>query len=78
MKYSKGQIYTLIAACLFVVGAIFMLVNTFADAMWALLVGIGFAAVATVFYVLTVTENKKEIAKKLESTKAKEEDKKEK
>jgi len=72
MKYSKQQIYTITAAALFLVGAIFMLVNTFADLKWAFWVGLGFAVVAGTVYILLVIENRKEISKKLASTAAKE------
>jgi len=69
MKYSKQQIYTIAASALFLVGAIFMLINTFADLKWAFWVGLGFAVVAGTVYILLVIENRKEISKKLAGTK---------
>jgi len=67
MKYSLQQIYNVISAVLFLIGAIFMLVNTFTpDQGWSLWVGLGFAIVATVMYVLLLLENRKATIKKLE------------
>lgn len=68
MKYSKQQIYTIAAAALFLVGAIFMLVNTFADESWAFWVGLSFAIIAAAVYVMLVIENRKLITKKLNDT----------
>jgi len=69
-KYTRAQVYTLVAATLFLLGAIFMLVNTFADVSWAFWVGLGFAVVASGFYIFLVIENKKVVTKKLTDTKA--------
>jgi len=67
MKYSLQQIYNVISAVLFLIGAIFMLVNTFTpDQGWSLWVGLGLAIVATVMYVLLLLENRKATIKKLE------------
>jgi hypothetical protein len=52
VKYSKQQIYLITSAVLYLVGAVFMLVNAFAGAVWAFWVGLVFAVVATVFYIL--------------------------
>ena len=65
MKYSRLQIFQIVAAGLFLVGAIFMLVHTFADEPWSFWVGLGFAVVAAVFYLLIALENRGVIKKKL-------------
>jgi len=59
MKPSKQQIYTVIAAILFLIGAVFMLVSTFGAVSWAFYVGLGFAAAAIVIYILYIVETKK-------------------
>ena len=71
MKCSKSQIYILVAAGLFIIGAVFMLINTFANIAWALWTGLGVAIAATVFYILVVIENRKETKKNLEDTQEK-------
>jgi len=71
MNFSKQQLDTLGAAAVFLVAAIFMLVNTFAEnATWAFWVGLGLTAVAVAVYVLLVVENRKLIAQKLRDTTA--------
>ena len=65
MKYSKQQIYHIAAAIMFLIGAIFMLINTFADQLWAFGVGAGFAGLAAVFYIFLWIENRRIISKKL-------------
>lgn len=69
MKCSRQQIYTVISAVLFLIGAVFMLINTFVeDAVWAFWVGLCLAVLATSVYVLLVLENRKVISKKIENT----------
>jgi len=68
MKYTKQQIYTVVAAGLFLVGAVFMLINTFSDNLWAFWVGLGFAVAALVFYLLIGIEHKRTVHKKLTDT----------
>ena len=70
MKYSRQQIYTISAAVLFLFGAVFMLINTFAPVKqsWAFIVGCVFAVLAAVVYILLVVENRKNISKKLTDT----------
>jgi len=58
-------VFQLVGATLFLIGAIFMLVNTFTDAVWSFWVGLSFAVVAAAFYILIVLENKKILSKKL-------------
>ena len=65
MKYSLQQIEQLAAAVLFLIGAIFMLVDTFADQSWAFWTGLGFAVAATILYIFIIIENQKNIRKKL-------------
>ena len=64
-KFSIGQIYQITAAVLFLIGAIFMLVNTFADEPWAFWLGLGFALIAAVFYILLGIDTRKNILKKV-------------
>ena len=52
MAQKKEQWFIIIAATLFLIGAIFMLVNTFGGFEWALWVGIGFAAASAVLYII--------------------------
>ena len=65
MKYSKQQIYQVASAGLFLVGAVFLLVHTFADQTWSLWLGLVFAVAASCAYFLVVWENKKTVNKKL-------------
>ena len=65
MKFDKQQILTVTAASLFLVGAIFMLVNTFAGATWSFWVGLGFAIAAVGVYIWLIIENRKIIMEKL-------------
>ena len=67
IKFSISQIFQFITAALFLVGAIFMLVNTFADKKWAFWVGLGFAVAAAVCYTLLILENRKKIFKNISS-----------
>jgi hypothetical protein len=57
MAYKKEQWLMIIAASLFLAGAVFMLVNTFGGLEWALWTGLGFAAAAMCVYVLIVFIN---------------------
>jgi len=65
MKYSLSQIYQIVASVLFLIGAVFMLVNTFADQQWAFWTGLAFALVALGLYVALIFENRRVITKKL-------------
>jgi Ca2+/Na+ antiporter len=67
-KYTRREIYQITAACLFLIGAIFMLVNTFADQPWSFWVGFGFAVAAACVYLLLVWESRHEIFRNLKST----------
>jgi|GEM_PF-1928227 len=60
--FTRSQIYLCVCATLYLVGAIFMLVNTFADSVWAFWVGLAIAVIATVFYVLMVFEDRKKMS----------------
>ena len=51
MAQKKEQWFIIAAASLFVVGAVFMLVNTFGGQEWALWVGIGLAAASVLLYL---------------------------
>jgi len=50
--YKKEQYFMIVAAALFLVGAVFMLVNTFGSQEWALWVGLAFAIAAALVYIL--------------------------
>jgi len=50
--YKREQYFTLVAAVLFLIGAVFMLINTFAAQEWALWVGLGFAIASALLYLL--------------------------
>lgn len=65
MKYSKSQFFQISAAVLLLVGAVFMLVNVFADKPWSFYTGLGFALVAAILYFFMMHENKKQVSKKL-------------
>jgi protein-S-isoprenylcysteine O-methyltransferase Ste14 len=68
MKFSVAQILQVVTAALFLVGAIFMLVNTFADELWAFWTGLAFAVVAAAGYILLMIENRKRIFEKLRNS----------
>jgi len=65
MKYSKQQIFQITAAVLFLIGAVFMLVNTFTDQIWSFWVGLGFALAASSFYIFMAVENRRLFSKKM-------------
>jgi len=65
MKYNKVQILQIIAAAIFLVGAIFMLIQTFTDEQWAFYVGLSLALVAGSLYVWILVENRRTMNKKL-------------
>ena len=71
MKYSIKEILQISAATLFLCGAIFMLVNTFADQIWAFWVGLGFALMALGVYVALVIKERKLIFQKISAYSAK-------
>jgi len=50
--YKREQCFMIVAATLFLIGAIFMLVNTFGNQEWALWVALVFAVSAAVIYIL--------------------------
>ena len=50
--YKREQVFTIIAAVLFLIGAVFMLVNTFGSQGWALWVGLAFALMSALLYIL--------------------------
>ena len=52
MAQKKEQWFMIIAASLFVVGAVFMLVNALGGYEWALWFGIGFAAASAILYII--------------------------
>lgn len=67
-KFSIAQILQVITAALFLIGAIFMLINTFADKLWAFWTGLAFAVVAATAYVLLILENRRQIFTKLKDS----------
>jgi len=50
--YKREQIFTIVAAVLFLIGAVFMLINTFGTQEWALWTGLVFAVVSATLYAL--------------------------
>jgi len=58
-NYSKEQILTMASAIVFLVGAIFMLVNVFGGHTWSFIVGLSFAVVASLLAVWAYFINKK-------------------
>jgi len=50
--YKREQTFTVVAAVLFLVGAVFMLINTFGNQLWALWVGLAFAVASVALYAL--------------------------
>lgn len=67
--YKREQYFTVIAAVLFLIGAVFMLVNTFGNQEWAVWVGLGFAVASSLLYLLIQIQrlqfNKKYTAKEI-------------
>ena len=52
MAQQKEQWFYITAATLFLIGAVFMLFNTFGGQEWALWVGIGFAVAAAILFAV--------------------------
>jgi len=50
--YKREQTFTVLAAVLFLIGAVFMLINTFGNQLWALWVGLAFAVASGLIYLL--------------------------
>jgi membrane protein YdbS with pleckstrin-like domain len=50
--YKSERIFTIVAAALFLVGAVFMLINIFAAQEWAFGVGLVLAITSAVLYIL--------------------------
>ena len=79
--YKREQYFTVVAATLFLIGAVFMLINTFGNQEWALWVGLGFAVVSALLYLLIQIQhwqfNKKYTAKDREIKAVTEKDAKE-
>jgi hypothetical protein len=48
--YKKEQYFMIVAATLFLIGAVFMLVNIFGNQTWALWIGLGFAVASVILY----------------------------
>jgi len=67
MAQQKEQWFLIAAATLFVIGAFFMVLNTFGGLEWAVWVGTGFAVAAILFYI-TVHIARKEFNKKYKPT----------
>ena len=49
--YKREQCFMIVAAVLFLVGAVFMLINTFGNQEWALWTGLVFAVASALLYV---------------------------
>ena len=49
--YKREQYFMIIAAVLFLAGAVFLLINIFGNQTWALWVGLGFAIASTLLYI---------------------------
>jgi O-antigen/teichoic acid export membrane protein len=54
MSNGRDQYLLISAAALFLIGAVFMLINTFGGIGWALWVGIACAAAALLLYILMI------------------------
>jgi len=67
MSYNKEQKFTITSAVLFIVGAIFALIQVFAAIAWALWPALIFIIAAVVAYVVAVT-GRKMWAKKFTAT----------
>ena len=59
MSYGKEKWFMLVAASLFLVGAVLLLVNTFAGEDWARWAGLGFACLATIVYLIVVLDKRR-------------------
>lgn len=79
--YKREQYFVVVAAALFLVGAVFMLINTFGHQEWALWVALGFCIVSVLLYVAIQVQrlqfNKKYTVKEKELKAAAETDAKE-
>lgn len=67
-KYSKDQLLTLASAVIFLVGAVFMLVNVFGGHDWSFIVGLVMAVLASGLAVLAYYINKKQVRENLEAS----------
>jgi len=67
-KYTRDQWLTILAATIFLIGAVFMLVNVFAAQTWALAVGLGLAIVASLIMLLAMIDNKKRVKANMKDT----------
>ena len=67
-KYSRDQILTLAAATLFLIGAVFMLVNTFGGQTWSFAVGLSTVLVASAIAIVSYFDNKRRVANNLVET----------
>ena len=68
-KYSKDQILTVASALVFLIGAVFMLVNVFGGYAWSFIVGLSLAVVASALAVWAYYINKRAVAANLTNTK---------
>ncbi|MCL2587196.1 MAG: hypothetical protein FWE31_03055 [Firmicutes bacterium] len=68
LKYSKEQIITISSALVFLVGAIFMLINVFGGHTWSFAVGLGLAVCASLLAVWAYYINRKAVADSLEKS----------
>ncbi|MCL2229425.1 MAG: hypothetical protein FWC00_06430 [Firmicutes bacterium] len=66
IKLTVNQIMQLVASGLFLIGAVFMLVNTFGDASWAFWVGLAFALIGFGVYGYMLFLHRRDIFKKIE------------
>ena len=69
--YKREQYFVIIAAALFLIGAVIVLINTFSgNHMWALWVGLGFAIASILLFIMIQVQhlqfNKKYTAKESE------------
>jgi len=60
MKINNPMVLQIVASILFLIGAVFMLVNTFNEAMWSFWTGLVFALVGTAFYIYMVYLNRRD------------------
>ena len=67
-KYTKDQIITVSSAIVFLVGAVFMLVNVFGGHTWSFIVGLSLAVVASLLAGWAYFLNRKNVKSNLETT----------
>ncbi|MCL2846171.1 MAG: hypothetical protein FWE38_00605 [Firmicutes bacterium] len=68
MKYSRDQILMIVAAGIFLVGAVFMAINVFGGYEWAMIVGAGLALVGSMLVLWSWLDTRKNVQQNLQNT----------